>query len=57
MTRRATLAIELNSSVDNPLIFDEEDGGAVALMGCNADGTYVGMASDSLASRSRICAK
>lgn len=33
---QATLAIELNSSVDNPLIFDEEDGGAVALMGCNA---------------------
>ena len=45
---QATLAIELNSSVDNPLIFDEEDGGAVALMGCNADGTYAGMASDSL---------
>ena len=35
---QTTLAIELNSSVDNPLIFDEEDGGAVALMGCNADG-------------------
>ena len=33
---QATLAIELNSSVDNPLIFDEEDGGAVALMGYNA---------------------
>ena len=33
---QTTLAIELNSSVDNPLIFDEEDGGAVALMGCNA---------------------
>ena len=45
---QATLAIELNSSVDNPLIFDEEDGGAVALMGCNADGTYAGMASDNL---------
>ena len=45
---QATLAIELNSSVDNPLIFDEEDDGAVALMGCNADGTYAGMASDSL---------
>lgn len=45
---QTTLAIELNSSVDNPLIFDEEDGGAVALMGCNADGTYAGMASDSL---------
>ena len=45
---QTTLAIELNSSVDNPLIFDEEDGGAVALMGCNADGTYAGMASDNL---------
>lgn len=45
---QTTLAIELNSSVDNPLIFDEEDDGAVALMGCNADGTYAGMASDSL---------
>lgn len=46
---QATLSsIELSSSVDNPLIFDEEDGGAVALMGCNADGTYAGMASDSL---------
>ncbi len=45
---QATLAIELNSSVDNPLIFDEEDGGAVALMGCNADGTYAGMVSDNL---------
>ena len=33
---QTTLAIELNSSVDNPLIFDEEDGGAVALMGYNA---------------------
>ena len=45
---QTTLAIEHNSSVDNPLIFDEEDGGAVALMGCNAGGTYAGMASDSL---------
>ena len=48
---QTTLAIELNSSVDNPLIFDEEDGGAVALMGCNADGTYAGMASDNLCHR------
>lgn len=42
----ATLAIELNSSVDNPLIFDDEQEGGVALMGCNADGSYVGMACD-----------
>ena len=43
-----TMAIELNSSVDNPLIFDDEEEGAVALMGCNADGSYVGMESDSV---------
>ncbi len=40
-----TLTIELNSSVDNPLIFKDGDDG-VALMGCNADGAYVGMAAD-----------
>ncbi|SMG38219.1 HAL/PAL/TAL family ammonia-lyase [Dethiosulfovibrio salsuginis] len=40
-----TVSVELNSSVDNPLIFDTEDGGE-ALMGCNADGSYVGMACD-----------
>lgn len=39
--------IELNSSVDNPLIF-EENGQAEAVMGCNADGSYLGMASDFL---------
>ncbi|WP_432406655.1 HAL/PAL/TAL family ammonia-lyase [Wukongibacter sp. M2B1] len=43
-----TLIIELNSSVDNPLIFEEGEGGE-ALMGCNADGSYVGMAADSSA--------
>ena len=42
-----SIDIELNSSVDNPLIF-EENGEAEALMGCNADGTYLGMASDFL---------
>ncbi|MEA4994803.1 MAG: aromatic amino acid ammonia-lyase [Oscillibacter sp.] len=42
-----TMAIELNSSVDNPLIFEEGED-AVALMGCNADGSYVGLASDAL---------
>lgn len=40
-----TLEIELNSSVDNPLIFETAEG-AEALMGCNADGSYVGMAAD-----------
>ena len=42
-----SIDIELKSSVDNPLIF-EENGEAEALMGCNADGTYLGMASDFL---------
>ncbi len=42
------LSIELNSSVDNPLIFEDEKGTPVALMGCNADGSYLGMASDFL---------
>jgi len=41
-----TLKIELNSSVDNPLIFDDEEEGGIALMGCNADGSYAGMAAD-----------
>lgn len=40
-----TLAIELNSSVDNPLIFETEEG-AEAIMACNADGSYVGIAAD-----------
>lgn len=40
-----TLEIELNASVDNPLIF-EEAGKGFALMGCNADGTYVGLSAD-----------
>ncbi|QTX32042.1 aromatic amino acid lyase [Aminithiophilus ramosus] len=43
-----TLDIELNASVDNPLIV-EVDGGAEALMACNADGSYVGMAADGAA--------
>lgn len=44
-----TLDIELSSSVDNPLIFIEDDDDGIALMGCNADGSYVGMAADALA--------
>lgn len=43
-----TLAVELQSAVDNPLIFECEDGSAEALMGCNADGSYMGIASDLL---------
>ena len=41
------LNIELNSSVDNPLLF-EEDGVPVALMASNADGSYPGMVADVL---------
>lgn len=43
-----TLAVELQSAVDNPLIFEDGEGGAQALMGCNADGSYMGIASDLL---------
>ncbi len=43
-----TLAIELNSSVDNPLVFPTEDGAGIALMGCNADGSYAGTVADTL---------
>ncbi len=44
-----TIEIELNSSVDNPLIFEGDDNEGIALMGCNADGSYAGMAADTLA--------
>ena len=44
----ATLTIELNSTVDNPQIFETEDGAGTAFMGCNCDGAYAGMASDIL---------
>lgn len=40
-----TITTELNSSVDNPQIFEDGDDGVV-IMGCNADGSYVGMAAD-----------
>lgn len=43
-----TLDVELQSSVDNPLIFEDENGNAQALMGCNADGSYMGIATDLL---------
>lgn len=44
-----TVETELNSSVDNPLIFDGDNNEGIAIMGCNADGSYVGMAADTLA--------
>ncbi len=43
-----TLEIELNSTVDNPQIFETEDGAGTALMGCNCDGAYAGTAADVL---------
>lgn len=54
---QTTLAIELNSSVDNRLIFDEEDGGAVALMGATPTAPMPVWRPTTSASRSRICAK
>lgn len=45
-TGQDILNIELNSSVDNPLLFKQEDGTPIALMACNADGTYPGMSAD-----------
>lgn len=44
-----TVETELNSSVDNPLIFEVDNNEGIAIMGCNADGSYVGMAADTLA--------
>jgi len=38
----------LNSSVDNPHIFRLTEDDGEAIMGCNADGSYVGIASDAL---------
>lgn len=43
-----TVNIELNSACDNPLLFDT-DGKIEAIMACNADSAYVGMALDSVA--------
>ncbi len=40
--------IELNSSVDNPHIFRLSEDDGEAIMGCNADGSYVGIAADTL---------
>lgn len=41
-----TIVLEMNSCCDNPVIYPMEDDG-VALMGCNADGSYVGIEADS----------
>lgn len=43
-----TVEIELHSTVDNPLIFEDDHGEITALMGCNCDGTYVGLSCDQL---------
>ena len=52
-----TVFTEMNSCCDNPLIFaDGEDDGQV-LMGCNADGSYVGLAADSLCIAMTMLAK
>ncbi|PAB56211.1 HAL/PAL/TAL family ammonia-lyase [Anaeromicrobium sediminis] len=45
---KVTIDIELNSSVDNPHLFSTNDGDGIAIMGCNADATYVGMAADTI---------
>ena len=42
-----TIETELNSSVDNPLIFQDEDE-IEALMGCNADASFAGIACDTI---------
>lgn len=42
-----TIETELNSSVDNPLIFQDGDNVDV-LMGCNADASYAGIACDTI---------
>jgi histidine ammonia-lyase len=41
-----TVVIEMNSCCDNPLVFPDGDG--LVLMGCNADGSYVGMEADTI---------
>ncbi|HVI42964.1 MAG TPA: aromatic amino acid ammonia-lyase [Anaerovoracaceae bacterium] len=42
-----TIAIEMNSCCDNPIIYPDGDDG-IALMGCNADSSYVGIEADSI---------
>ncbi|WP_282433049.1 aromatic amino acid lyase [Desulfosporosinus meridiei] len=51
-----TVLTEMNSCCDNPLIFSDEDDGQV-LMGCNADGSFVGIEADSLCMAMTMMAK
>lgn len=44
---KSTIETEMNSCCDNPIIYPYGDDG-IALMGCNADGSYVGIEADSL---------
>ena len=44
-----TLNIELNSTADNPVICPDGEGDGVAIMGCNCDGAYAGIAADTIA--------
>ncbi|HEY3426745.1 MAG TPA: histidine ammonia-lyase [Negativicutes bacterium] len=41
-----TILIEMNACTDNPIIYPDNNDG-VALMGCNADGAFVGIEADS----------
>jgi len=51
-----TLEIEMNSCCDNPILVAEGDSGEV-LSGCNADGGFVGLASDGLCMAAAYLAK
>ena len=42
-----TVEIEMNSCCDNPIIYPHDNDGS-ALMGCNADGSYIGIEADSV---------
>lgn len=42
-----TIEIEMNSCCDNPIIYPHDNDGS-ALMGCNPDGSYVGIEADSV---------
>lgn len=44
---REVLEVEMNSCCDNPIIYPENEDG-IALMGCNADGSFVGIEADSV---------
>ena len=51
-----TLEIEMNSCCDNPIIWPEGDDG-MAISGCNADSSYVGMAMDTACIAGTVIAK